>query len=167
MRFVAFIFGCPSGDEEMKRRRSTGKVLLGNEAMVRGIIEGGATVVASYPGTPASEIMGAVNGIKDEHGLKIHTEWSVNEKVAFEVALTNSYLGRRSAVMMKQVGLNVTLDPLMNSAYTGVKGGFVLIAADDPGPYSSQTEQDSRYLASFAKIPVFDPSSPQEGRGDG
>ncbi len=146
----------------MKRRRSTGKVLLGNEAMARGIVEGGATVVASYPGTPSSEIMGAVNGIKSEHALTIHTEWSINEKVAFEVALTNSYLGRRSAVMMKQVGLNVALDPLMSSAYTGVKGGFVLIAADDPGPYSSQTEQDSRSLASFAKIPVFDPSSPQE-----
>jgi indolepyruvate ferredoxin oxidoreductase alpha subunit len=146
----------------MKGKRSAGKVLMGNEAMAWGIVEGGATVVASYPGTPSSEIMGAVNGIKDANGLKIHTEWSVNEKVAFEVALTNSYLGRRSAVMMKQVGLNVALDPLMSSAYTGVKGGFVLIAADDPGPYSSQTEQDSRYLASFAKIPVFDPSSPQE-----
>ena len=148
----------------MKRRRLTGKVLLGNEAMARGIVEGGATVVASYPGTPSSEIMGAVNGIKSEHALTIHTEWSINEKVAFEVALTNSYLGRRSAVMMKQVGLNVALDPLMSSAYTGVKGGFVLIAADDPGPYSSQTEQDSRSLASFAKIPVFDPSSPQEAK---
>ena len=122
-------------------------------------------MVASYPGTPSSEIMGAVNGIKSEHALTIHTEWSINEKVAFEVALTNSYLGRRSAVMMKQVGLNVALDPLMSSAYTGVKGGFVLIAADDPGPYSSQTEQDSRSLARFAKIPVFDPSSPQDPWG--
>jgi indolepyruvate ferredoxin oxidoreductase alpha subunit len=148
----------------MKRRGSAGNVLLGNEAMAWGIIEGGATVVASYPGTPASEIMETVNRIKGEHRLRIHTEWSVNEKAAFEVALTNSYLGRRSAVMMKQVGLNVALDSLMSSAYTGVKGGFVLIAADDPGPYSSQTEQDSRYLATFAKIPVFDPSSPQEAK---
>jgi indolepyruvate ferredoxin oxidoreductase alpha subunit len=148
----------------MKTKRSAGNVLLGNEAMAWGIIEGGATVVASYPGTPSSEIMGAVNGIKSEHGLTIHTEWSVNEKVAFEVALTNSYMGRRSAVMMKQVGLNVALDPLMSSAYTGVKGGFVLISADDPGPYSSQTEQDSRSLATFAKIPVFDPSSPREAK---
>jgi indolepyruvate ferredoxin oxidoreductase alpha subunit len=148
----------------MKGKSSAGKVLLGNEAMAWGIIEGGATVVASYPGTPASEIMGTVNLIKAEHGLNIHTEWSVNEKAAYEVALTNSYLGRRSAVMMKQVGVNVALDSLMRSAYTGVKGGFILIAADDPGPYSSQTEQDSRYLATFAKIPVFDPSCPQEAK---
>jgi len=148
----------------MKSRALGGKVLLGNEAMAWGIIEGGATVVASYPGTPASEIMETVRKIKDESGLKIHAEWSINEKVAFEVALANSYLGMRSAVMMKQVGLNVALDPLMSSAYTGVKGGFVLIAADDPGPYSSQTEQDSRYLATFAKIPVFDPSSPREAK---
>ena len=148
----------------MKGKRSARKVLLGNEAMAWGIIEGGATVVTSYPGTPASEIMETVNGPKEEYGLNIHTEWSVNEKAAFEVALTNSYLGKRSAVMMKQVGLNVALDSLMRSAYTGVKGGFVLIAADDPGPYSSQTEQDSRYLATFAKIPVFDPSCPQEAK---
>jgi indolepyruvate ferredoxin oxidoreductase alpha subunit len=150
--------------EEKGKKRLTGKVLLGNEAMARGIVEGGATVVTSYPGTPASEIMGAVNWIKKEYRLNIHTQWSINEKVAFEVALTNSYMGRRSAVMMKQVGVNVALDSLMSSAYTGVKAGFVLIAADDPGPYSSQTEQDSRYLASFAKVPVFDPSSPQEAK---
>jgi len=137
---------------------------MGNEAMAWGIIEAGATAATSYPGTPASEIMETVCRIKEEHSLNIHTEWSVNEKVAFEVALTNSYLGRRSAVMMKQMGLNVALDPLMSSAYTGVRGGFVLIAADDPGPYSSQTEQDSRYLATFAKIPVFDPSCPQEAK---
>ncbi|MCK5552868.1 MAG: indolepyruvate oxidoreductase, partial [Deltaproteobacteria bacterium] len=86
----------------MKGKRSAGKVLLGNEAMAWGIIEGGATVVASYPGTPSSEIMGMVNWIREQYGLKIHTEWSVNEKVAFEVALTNSYLGRRAAVMRKQ-----------------------------------------------------------------
>lgn len=148
----------------MKQRGLSGKVLMGNEAMAWGIIEGGATVAASYPGTPASEIMETVFRLKREHNLNIYAEWSVNEKVAFEVALTNSYLGRRAAVMMKQMGLNVALDSLMSSAYTGVKGGFVLIAADDPGPYSSQTEQDSRYLATFAKIPVFDPSSPQEAK---
>ncbi|RLA98990.1 MAG: indolepyruvate oxidoreductase [Deltaproteobacteria bacterium] len=140
------------------------RVLLGNEAMAWGILEGGATVVTSYPGTPASEILQTVHLLKEEHRLRIHVEWSVNEKVAFEVALTNSYLGRRSAVAMKQVGLNVALDPLMSAAYTGVKGGFVIISADDPGPYSSQTEQDSRYLASFAKVPVFDPSCPEEAK---
>jgi indolepyruvate ferredoxin oxidoreductase alpha subunit len=150
--------------EEMKAMRSGATVLMGNEAMAWGVIEGGATMATSYPGTPASEILETVIRIKDEYQLDIHTEWSVNEKVAFETALTNSYLGRRSAVMMKQMGLNVALDPLMSAAYTGVRGGFVLIAADDPGPYSSQTEQDSRYLATFAKIPVFDPSSPQEAK---
>ncbi|RLG20457.1 indolepyruvate oxidoreductase, partial [Candidatus Micrarchaeota archaeon] len=102
------------------------RVLLGNEAMAWGILEGGATVVTSYPGTPASEILQTVHLLKEEHRLRIHVEWSVNEKVAFEVALTNSYLGRRSAVAMKQVGLNVALDPLMSAAYTGVKGGFVI-----------------------------------------
>jgi len=148
----------------MKNRSSLGKVLMGNEAIAWGIIEGGSTMVTSYPGTPASEIMETVDLITKEYNLNIYTEWSVNEKVALEVALTNSYLGRRSAVMMKQMGLNVALDPFMSSAYTGVRGGFVVIAADDPGPYSSQTEQDSRYLATFAKIPVFDPSSPQEAK---
>ena len=148
----------------MQERRSSGKVLMGNEAMAWGIIEGGATMATSYPGTPASEILETVERIKEAYHVAIHTEWSINEKVAFEVALTNSYLGRRSAVMMKQMGLNVALDPLMSAAYTGVKGGFVLIAADDPGPYSSQTEQDSRYLATFAKIPVFDPASPREAK---
>lgn len=137
---------------------------MGNEAMAWGVIEAGATMATSYPGTPASEILETVIRIKEEYHLDIHTEWSVNEKVAFETALTNSYLGRRSAVMMKQMGLNVALDPLMSAAYTGVHGGFVLIAADDPGPYSSQTEQDSRYQATFAKIPVFDPSSPHEAK---
>ena len=92
----------------------------------------------------------------------MHVEWSVNEKAAFEVALANSYSGCRSAVSMKQVGLNVALDPLMSSAYTGVVGGFLLVSADDPGPHSSQTEQDSRFIAMLAKIPVLDPCSPRE-----
>jgi len=141
-----------------------GKVLLGNEAIAWSLLEAGATVLTSYPGTPASEILDTAQKIKAEKGLNIHAEWAINEKVAFEIALTNSWLGGRSAVMMKQVGLNVALDPLMSAAYTGVKGGFVIISADDPGPYSSQTEQDSRFLAFFAKIPVFDPANPKEAR---
>jgi indolepyruvate ferredoxin oxidoreductase alpha subunit len=91
-------------------------------------------------------------------------EWSINEKVAYEVALAASYTGKRAAVIMKQVGLNVAADPLMSSAYTGVKGGFVVISCDDPGPHSSQTEQDTRFFALFAKVPALDPSSPREAR---
>ncbi len=101
---------------------------------------------------------------RKENGLDIHLEWSINEKVAYEVALANSFTGRRSAAIMKQVGLNVAADPLMSSAYTGVKGGFIVISADDPGPHSSQTEQDSRFFAMFAKIPVLDPTSPADAR---
>jgi indolepyruvate ferredoxin oxidoreductase alpha subunit len=137
---------------------------MGNEAMGRGIVEAGCTVATSYPGTPASEILQSVVGFAKETGAPVYAEWSVNEKVAFEVALANSMSGRRSAVAMKQVGLNVASDPLMRSAYLGVKGGLVLIAADDPGPHSSQTEQDSRFFAMFAKVPVLDPSSPREAK---
>ncbi|MBW1980761.1 MAG: 4Fe-4S binding protein [Deltaproteobacteria bacterium] len=135
---------------------------MGNEAIAWALAQSGCTVVTSYPGTPASEIVDTLLRLQREHKLPMHVEWSVNEKVAFEVALANSYLGARSAVAMKQVGLNVASDPLMSSAYTGVKGGFLVIAADDPGPHSSQTEQDSRFMAMFAKIPVFDPSSPRQ-----
>jgi indolepyruvate ferredoxin oxidoreductase alpha subunit len=121
-------------------------------------------VVTSYPGTPSSEILPAVARFKKELGLNTHVEWSLNEKVAYEVALAASYTGKRAAVIMKQVGLNVAADPLMSSAYTGVKGGFVIISCDDPGPHSSQTEQDTRFYALFAKVPALDPSSPREAR---
>ena len=99
-----------------------------------------------------------------ETGAALHAEWSVNEKVAYETALANSMAGRRSAVAMKQVGLNVASDPFMRSAYLGVKGGLIVISADDPGPHSSQTEQDSRFFAMFAKLPVLDPASPREAK---
>lgn len=138
------------------------EILLGNTAIARGIVEAGCHVVASYPGTPSSEILPGVVMYKKRHGLDTYIEWSVNEKVAFEVALAASYTGKRAAVIMKQVGLNVAADPLMSSAYTGVKGGFVVISADDPGPHSSQTEQDTRFWGLFAKVPVLDPSSPRE-----
>ncbi|MBW1972918.1 MAG: indolepyruvate ferredoxin oxidoreductase subunit alpha [Deltaproteobacteria bacterium] len=140
------------------------RILMGNEAIGRGILEGGAKMATSYPGTPASEILSSVAKFSIEENVSCHIEWSINEKVAYEVALTNSYSGKRSAVSMKQVGLNVAMDPFMSSAYIGVKGGFVLISADDPGPYSSQTEQDSRFLAMFAKVPVFDPTTPTEAK---
>jgi indolepyruvate ferredoxin oxidoreductase, alpha subunit len=140
------------------------RILMGNEAMGRGIVEAGVTVATSYPGTPASEILAAVVTFARETGAEVYTEWSVNEKVGFEVALANSMCGRRAAVSMKQVGLNVASDPFLRAAYLGVKGGLVVIAADDPGPHSSQTEQDSRFFAMFAKTPVLDPSSPREAK---
>jgi indolepyruvate ferredoxin oxidoreductase alpha subunit len=140
------------------------RVLLGNVAIARGIIESGCHVVTSYPGTPSSEIIPAVVMFKKELGLSTYIEWSTNEKVAFDNALAASLTGKRAAVAMKQVGLNVASDSLMSSAYTGVVGGLVIISCDDPGPHSSQTEQDSRFHAMFAKIPVFDPSTPQEAK---
>jgi indolepyruvate ferredoxin oxidoreductase alpha subunit len=140
------------------------EILLGNEAIALGLVEQGCRVATAYPGTPSSEILAGVVKYKRLHEQEIHTEWSTNEKVAYEVALAASWTGLRAAVAMKQVGLNVASDPLFSSAYTGVKGGFIVIPADDPGPHSSQTEQDSRLMALNAKIPVFDPSSPQEAR---
>lgn len=140
------------------------KVLLGNEAIARGLVESGCQFFAAYPGTPSSEILPAVVRFKKENNLDIYVEWSTNEKVAFENALVASYTGKRAAVAMKQVGLNVATDPLMSSAYIGTIGGFVIISCDDPGPHSSQTEQDTRFMAMFAKIPVFDPASAKEAQ---
>jgi indolepyruvate ferredoxin oxidoreductase alpha subunit len=146
----------------MKRQEQ--RMLMGNEALGRGLFESGCSLVASYPGTPASEILSSVVTFSRETDLPIHIEWSINEKVAYDVALAHSYTGKRAAVAMKQVGLNVASDPFMRSAYLGIKGGFVVIAADDPGPHSSQTEQDSRLFAHFARVPVFDPSCPREAK---
>jgi indolepyruvate ferredoxin oxidoreductase alpha subunit len=140
------------------------QILLGNEAIARGLLENGCVFAASYPGTPASEILSSFVRLAQAEKQPLLAEWSINEKVAFETALAVSYCGGRAAVSMKQVGLNVACDPLMSSAYTGVKGGFLVISADDPGPHSSQTEQDSRMLAMMAKIPVLDPSTPEEAK---
>jgi indolepyruvate ferredoxin oxidoreductase alpha subunit len=140
------------------------KLLLGNEAIARGLIENGCAIATSYPGTPASEILAAVAYFQNQESLSMHTQWAVNEKIAFEVAYAGCQAGLRAAVSMKQVGLNVASDPLMSAAYLGTRGGFVLISADDPGPHSSQTEQDSRLMAMFAKIPVLDPDSPRHAK---
>lgn len=136
--------------------------MLGNEAIARGAIEAGIDVVAAYPGTPSSEIVQAFIDSSKERDF--YVEWSVNEKVAFEVAFAAAMTGLRSVAIMKCVGVNVAHDPLMTSAYMGTKGGFVLIAADDPSMWSSQTEQDSRYVAMQAYVPVLEPSSGQEAR---
>ena len=133
--------------------------VMGNGAIALGALAAGVNLVSGYPGTPSSEIIETIS--KHKQG-NIHVEWSVNEKAAMEVAASASYSGARTLVTMKQVGLNVASDPLMSLAYVGVKGGMVVVSADDPGPISSQTEQDTRMFASFCRIPVFDPSSPEE-----
>ncbi|NUQ86166.1 MAG: indolepyruvate ferredoxin oxidoreductase subunit alpha [Anaerolineales bacterium] len=140
------------------------QLVTGNEAIALGVVEQGCRLMTAYPGTPSSEILAGVIKYKKQFKREIYTEWSVNEKVAFEVALAATWTGLRAAVTMKQVGLNVASDPLFSAAYTGVKGGFLIIPSDDPGPHSSQTEQDSRLFALVAKIPVFDPSTPAEAR---
>lgn len=140
------------------------QLVMGNEAIAGGLLEAGCQVVAAYPGTPSTEILQAVINQRDESGVPLHIEWSVNEKVAFEVALAASYTGKRSAAIMKQVGLNVAADPFMRTAYLGVVGGMVTIVADDPGPHSSQTEQDTRLFCMQARVPVLDPSSPAEAK---
>lgn len=138
------------------------KLLMGNEAIAYGAVEAGVQVAAAYPGTPSSEVFATLAQMAREKGF--YAEWSVNEKVALEVAAGASYAGARAMVTMKQVGLNVASDPLMSLAYIGVKGGLVLVVADDPGPHSSQTEQDTRKFGQFAKLPVLDPATPAEAR---
>ncbi|TRZ69937.1 MAG: FAD-binding protein [Rhodocyclaceae bacterium] len=148
----------------MDMKSADRRILLGNEAISRGLVEAGCQFMTAYPGTPSSEILPAVVEFKKELGLNLYAEWSTNEKVALETALAAAYSGKRTAVAMKQVGLNVAADPALSSAYVGVVGGLVLIVADDPGLHSSQTEQDSRLFSLFSKIPALDPSSPQEAK---
>lgn len=133
------------------------KLLLGNQAIARGAYEAGVRVATAYPGTPSTEITESIAEFKD-----IYVEWSPNEKVACEVAIGASIAGARSMVCMKHVGLNVAADPIFTFSYTGVNGGFVLVVADDPGMHSSQNEQDSRYYAKAANIPMLEPSDSQE-----
>ena len=135
------------------------ELLMGNEAVALGAIAAGVSVVSGYPGTPSTEVLETIAKRNPGH---IHVEWSVNEKAGLEVAAGAAYAGARSLVTMKQVGLNVASDPLMCVNYIGVKGGMVVYVADDPGPISSQTEQDTRHFAKYARIPIFDCSSPEE-----
>ena len=133
--------------------------LMGNEAIALGALAAGVNVVCGYPGTPSSEVLETVAKRRTD---ATYVEWSVNEKAAMELAAGAAYSGARALVTMKQVGLNVASDPLMSLEYVGVKGGMVVLVADDPGPISSQTEQDTRTFASFSKVPCFDPSTPEE-----
>jgi indolepyruvate ferredoxin oxidoreductase alpha subunit len=132
-------------------------ILQGNEAIARGAWEAGVTVGCAYPGTPSSEIMAELSKYKE-----IYTEWSPNEKIAVDVAYGASLAGGRAIACMKHVGLNVAADPFMTIAYTGVKGGFVIVVADDPGQHSSQNEQDSRNWTRFGKVPMLEPADSQE-----
>jgi len=133
------------------------RILQGNEAIARGAWEAGVVVGCAYPGTPSSEIMTELSAYPE-----VNTEWSPNEKVALEVAHGASLAGGRAIACMKHVGLNVASDPLMTISYTGVKGGLVVVVADDPGQHSSQNEQDSRNWTRFGKIPMLEPGSSQE-----
>jgi len=135
------------------------QLLMGNEAIALGAIRAGVDVVSGYPGTPSTEVLETIAKHRPE---RTYIEWSINEKAGMEVAAGAAYAGARALVTMKQVGLNVASDPLMSLAYIGVKGALVVLVADDPGPISSQTEQDTRHFAQFAHLPVFDPTSPEE-----
>ena len=135
------------------------KIMLGNEAIARGAYEAGVKVSSAYPGTPSTEI--SENVVKYDG---IYAEWAPNEKVAMEVAIGASIAGVRSLCSMKMVGVNVASDPLFTISYSGVNGGLVLVAADDPGLYSSQNEQDSRCVARVAQVPVLEPSDSQEAK---
>ncbi len=136
------------------------ELLSGNEAVARGAYEAGVALAASYPGTPSTEILETLA----ERFPSIYSQWSPNEKVAFEVGIGASLGGKRALVTMKHVGLNVAADPFMTFAYTGVNGGFVIVSCDDPEMHSSQNEQDNRFYAKFAQIPFLEPSDSQEAK---
>lgn len=136
------------------------RLCMGNEAIALAAIAAGVNVACGYPGTPSTEIVETV--ASHNPGGRIHVEWSTNEKAALELAAGASYAGARVIMTCKQVGMNVASDPLMSLAYVGTRGGLVIVVADDPGPISSQTEQDSRQFAQFAHVPVLDPSTPEE-----
>src|SRR5512135_3318068 len=141
-------------------RPNTYFFLNGDEAVARGALEAGVKVAASYPGTPATEILETLAEASKEFG--IYVEWSINEIVAMEVAAGASMSGVRSIVSMKHVGLNVAADAAMTLAYTGVEGGMVIAVCDDPALHSSQNEQDTRFFAVHSKLPLLDAGSPQE-----
>ncbi len=139
-------------------------LLLGDEAIAQGAIDAGLSGVYAYPGTPSTEITEFIqmHEAKRKEGEAIFCRWATNEKTAMEAALGMSYMGKRALVCMKHVGMNVCADAFINSAITGVNGGLVVLAADDPSMHSSQNEQDSRFYGKFAMIPVFEPSNQQE-----
>lgn len=140
----------------------TKQLLLGDEALALGAIRAGLSGAYAYPGTPSTEILEFVQSDPTARERKIHSHWSSNEKTAVEEALGMSYCGKRAIVSMKHVGMNVAADAFVNSAMTGANGGLLVIAADDPSMHSSQNEQDSRFYADFALMPILEPSDQQE-----
>jgi indolepyruvate ferredoxin oxidoreductase, alpha subunit len=146
--------------EVLKTKENEQLFLLGNEASVRGALESGVGIAATYPGTPSSEIGDVFSKIAEDAG--IYFEFSTNEKVALEVAAAAAVSGVRSFTFMKHVGLNVASDSFMSVPYTSVEGGMVILSADDPSMFSSQNEQDNRHYARLANIPMIEPSNPQE-----
>ena len=137
-------------------------MLLGDQAIALGAINAGLSGVYAYPGTPSTEITEFIQTYPLAKERGIHSRWCTNEKTAMEAALGMSYAGKRALVCMKHVGMNVAADPFVNSAITGVNGGIVVLVADDPSMHSSQNEQDTRFYAKFALVPLFEPSSQQE-----
>lgn len=154
-----FFYPCKYSLERKVKVLSEKKIMLGNEAIARGAYEAGVKVSSAYPGTPSTEI--SENIVKYD---EIYAEWAPNEKVAMEVAIGASISGVRAMASMKMVGVNVASDPLYTVSYIGVNGGLVVVAADDPGLYSSQNEQDSRCVARVAQIPVIEPSDSGEAK---
>jgi len=137
-------------------------LLLADEAIALGALDGGLSGVYAYPGTPSTEITEYIQQSKEASEKNVYCKWSTNEKTAMEAAVGMSFVGKRAMVCMKHVGLNVAADPFMNSAVTGVNGGLIVLSADDPSMHSSQNEQDSRYYGQFAQIPILEPSNQQE-----
>ena len=138
------------------------RLLLGDEALALGAIHAGLSGVYAYPGTPSTEITEYIQTAQTARERGLHSRWCTNEKTAMEAALGMSFAGKRALVCMKHVGMNVCADAFINSAVTGVKGGLVVVAADDPSMHSSQNEQDSRFYGEFAMVPVLEPSTQQE-----
>mgnify|MGYP000976694984 FL=1 len=137
------------------------EILSGNEAIARGAYEAGIRIAVGYPGTPSSEIL---ETIVRKYDKDVYGEWSVNEKVAMDAAAGAAYSGRRCLVTTKQVGMNVLSDSLLYTVYTGAEAGIVVVTADDPGLFSSQNEQDNRWYARLAKIPMLEPADSQEAK---
>ena len=145
-------------EDNKERYMISKRLLLGDEAIALGAIHAGISGVYAYPGTPSTEITEFIQASAPE----VRSRWCTNEKTAMEAALGMSYAGKRALVCMKHVGMNVAADAFVNSGITGVNGGLVVLAADDPSMHSSQNEQDSRFYGKFAMIPILEPSSQQE-----
>lgn len=138
------------------------QLLLGDEAIAQAALDAGLSGVYAYPGTPSTEITEYIQMAPITSERNIHNRWCANEKTAMEAALGMSFVGKRALVCMKHVGMNVAADCFINSAITGVKGGLIVVAADDPSMHSSQNEQDSRFYGDFSLIPMYEPSNQQE-----